>query len=439
MPTRYDPYSDPYSDRISQLIRARGDIAARQAMESGEIWGRGFQNILGQVGAGIQQYGQAREQKRQAEEMSKRDAVWTSYIESGEWQQDPAKAYGVARRIWGPKAGEQMAGLEAVSKMTSESRGKANPEEDRKNLGALATAANAMGDPALVRIWPGLRAAVMKNHPEIQLPEEYDSSLRDQLIKPIAEAYGPPKKTAVVKGALVEEATGKPIYTAPEEVKRHLVTVPGPGGQPVQRLATEEELAAGIPTYQKPEKREQTLAEKVAEEEALTAARARGTASVAGGKPPTEGQTKAAGFYDRALAAEQVVKALEAAGKGKPGFWESWTPDKMLPDDRRQYLQAQRDFTISHLRPESGAAISKEEYAEDAKTYFPQHGDSQTVINQKAAARKAILDSLKAQSGTAVTAPAIPNVPKVTTESDYNKLPSGAEYTDPAGIRRRKR
>ena len=83
MPRGYDPYNDPYSDRIGELIRARGDIAARQSLESGDIWGRGIQNIAGQLGAGVQQYAQQREQQKQAEELSKRDAVWTSYIESG--------------------------------------------------------------------------------------------------------------------------------------------------------------------------------------------------------------------------------------------------------------------------------------------------------------------------------------------------------------------
>jgi hypothetical protein len=439
MPRRYDPYNDPYSDRIGELIRARGDIAARQALESGDIWGRGIQNIAGQLGAGVQQYAEQREEKRKAEEMSKRDEVWTSYIESGAWQKDPAKAYGIARKIWGPDAGKQMEGLAAVSKMATEGRAKEDPEEDRKRLGAMFTALKGMGDPAVAKLYPSIRALMLKNYPEAEIPEQYDPSMREQYINPIAEAYGGPKKTTEVKGALVTD-TGEVVYQAPPEVKTHLVTVPGPNG-PMQRLATEEELAAGVPSYQKPEKREQTLAEKVAEEEALTAARARGTASVAGvagGKPPTEGETKAAGFYDRAFKAEQVVKGLEAAGKGKPGFWESWTPDKMLPEDRRLYLQAQRDFTISHLRPESGAAISKEEYAEDAKTYFPQHGDSQAVIDQKAAARKTILDSLKAQGARALAATATPGVPKITSKADFDALPSGTEFIAPDGTRRRK-
>ena len=452
MPRGYDPYNDPYSDRIGELIRARGDIAARQSLESGDIWGRGIQNIAGQLGAGVQQYAQQREQQKQAEELSKRDAVWTSYIESGEWQKDPNKALGISKRIWGPDYKEHFGALKAADELIQSQGGKKDPERTIKNLGAMAASYSGLGEGGKDKIYPAIRALAMQNMPELQMPEARDPAY-DEVIGQFAAQFGPAKKTAVVGKALVEEATGKEIYKAPEEVKKHLVTVPGPGGQPVQRLASEEELATGVTQYQKPEAAAAPTLQQVtvtgpdgqpmlavfnpktgkytdASGSPITAPKP----SAAAARPPTEGETKAAGFYDRALKAEQVVKVLEAAGKGKPGFWESWTPDKMLPEDRRLYLQAQRDFTISHLRPESGAAISKEEYAEDAKTYFPQHGDSQAVINQKAAARKAILDSLEAQGGKAVKTTPVGAPPPPTASPKVGAVEEGYRYKggDPA-------
>jgi hypothetical protein len=280
-----------------------------------------------------------------------------------------------------------------------------------------------MGDPAVAKLYPSIRALMLKNYPEAEIPEQYDPSMREQYINPIAEAYGAPKKTAVVGKVLVEEATGKELYRAPEEVKRHLVTVPGPNG-PMQRLATEEELAAGVPTYQKPEKREQTLAEKVAEEEALTAARARGTASVGGGKPPTEGERKTAGYFTSVKAGEEKATQFEN-DKSKdiePGFFENLLP-KAVPEsvkdpDRKAYLQAQREFS-RHLRPESGGEIRADEYLQDAITYFKQRGDSDELVKQKQEARKRVLAGLEAQGGRAITGP-------ITVTA-----PNGAVYTFP--------
>jgi hypothetical protein len=51
---------------------------------------------------------------------------------------------------------------------------------------------------------------------------------------------------------IVESITAIPKVEPP---KKHLVTTVGPRGEPLRRLATEEELATGVPEYREPEKR----------------------------------------------------------------------------------------------------------------------------------------------------------------------------------------
>lgn len=56
--------------------------------------------------------------------------------------------------------------------------------------------------------------------------------------------------------------------------------------------------------------------------------------------------------------------------------------------EQRQYLQAQLDFMIPHLRDQSGAVINADEYSTEAMQYFPITGDDEQTVRQKRAARK---------------------------------------------------
>lgn len=56
--------------------------------------------------------------------------------------------------------------------------------------------------------------------------------------------------------------------------------------------------------------------------------------------------------------------------------------------EQRQYLQAQLDFMIPHLRDQSGAVINADEYTTEAMQYFPITGDDSESIKQKRNARR---------------------------------------------------
>lgn len=73
------------------------------------------------------------------------------------------------------------------------------------------------------------------------------------------------------------------------------------------------------------------------------------------------------------------------------------------PAQTQQYKQAAETWIRSKLRKESGAAIGKDEMEQEFRTYFPQVGDSDTVITQKAAARQIATDAMKKSAGKSYT------------------------------------
>jgi hypothetical protein len=56
------------------------------------------------------------------------------------------------------------------------------------------------------------------------------------------------------------------------------------------------------------------------------------------------------------------------------------------------------------LRKESGAAISPSEFANEAQKYFPQPGDTDSVIRQKQNARETAIKALEIQAGPGANA-----------------------------------
>ncbi len=120
-------------------------------------------------------------------------------------------------------------------------------------------------------------------------------------------------------------------------------------------------------------------------------------------KPITEFQGKQAQFASRA---EQANKNYQTAGIN-PSLTSRTIGDSMvgnmaLDDKTQQALQAEKEFVqTAVLRADSGAAISKSEYEQYGKVFFPRPGDSPAVIKQKAEARQSAIDGLKGSAGQA--------------------------------------
>lgn len=117
-----------------------------------------------------------------------------------------------------------------------------------------------------------------------------------------------------------------------------------------------------------------------------------------------EDQAKSAGFTDRMAQANPQIQQNEAAGTS----WGQAALDSiplvgnaLISDERQRLDQAQRNFINAQLRRESGAAISESEFQNARKQYFPQPGDSDTVLKQKAQNRQTATEAMQRASGAA--------------------------------------
>lgn len=108
-----------------------------------------------------------------------------------------------------------------------------------------------------------------------------------------------------------------------------------------------------------------------------------------GGKPLTEGQSKALLFGTRMQASNKILEDLEKAGKlfstpgANAGYGIGAAVNLVNSKEGQQLDQAKRDFLNAVLRRESGAVIAEPEFASGDRQYFPQIGDSKEVIAQK--------------------------------------------------------
>ncbi len=126
---------------------------------------------------------------------------------------------------------------------------------------------------------------------------------------------------------------------------------------------------------------------------------------LANNKPPKEAtadERTSAMFATRAKDAAKLALDIENSGY-EPASYGAAVRTTELPliggtplakSDDRSYDQSKRSFISAVLRKESGAAISPQEYANEAKKYFPQAGDGPQQIAQKAAERERAIQTL---------------------------------------------
>ncbi len=93
------------------------------------------------------------------------------------------------------------------------------------------------------------------------------------------------------------------------------------------------------------------------------------------------------------------------------------------PSPKQQQIeQAQRDFVNAVLRQESGAVISPSEFDNAQKQYFPQPGDSQAVIKQKARNRETAIRGLEIAAGPGLQQPGAAAPPPASGAPDVQSL-----------------
>jgi len=90
---------------------------------------------------------------------------------------------------------------------------------------------------------------------------------------------------------------------------------------------------------------------------------------------------------------EKLEQGVSGAMNVLPGYLGGPNAAQQATD------QARRNFVTAVLRKESGAAISPSEFANEAQKYFPQPGDTDSVIRQKQHARETAIKALEIQAG----------------------------------------
>lgn len=116
----------------------------------------------------------------------------------------------------------------------------------------------------------------------------------------------------------------------------------------------------------------------------------------------TESEGRSTGFFGRGVESDKIISDLESQGTS---LWNKTAGSVPIvgnfarSSDAQKYDQARRNFINAVLRRESGAVISPEEFANAEQQYFPQPGDGEDVIKQKADNRKTTIQGLKVSSG----------------------------------------
>jgi len=120
----------------------------------------------------------------------------------------------------------------------------------------------------------------------------------------------------------------------------------------------------------------------------------------------TEGQSNAGLYADRMRSAEAVLSnpKISSAGMDVKQVAKDKIPligNFLVSDEYQQSDQAKRNFINATLRRESGAVITPPEFANANRQYFPQPGDSEAVLLQKAQNRQEALDGISRAAGPA--------------------------------------
>lgn len=144
------------------------------------------------------------------------------------------------------------------------------------------------------------------------------------------------------------------------------------------------------------------------------------TTVIPAGKANTQ-ELNNAGFYQRMVQADKDLSSLEKQGYDPTNIRDKLTAGGTLnalsSDNGQKYHQAAMNWVRANLRKESGAAIGAAEAEQEFRNYFPQIGDSDAVIAQKAQMRQVVEEAMRTASGPAIGRPAQSQPQQATTSS----------------------
>lgn len=282
VPERYD--NSAYTRSMSDLIRSAGDVQAQAALERGRNaanLGANIANIAGNVAGQIGSYyadeprreAQALEVQNRKDAMGRENAIRdvTKLVPPGEdGRPNLAQMAQEIQRI------DPIAALDFYKAADAQTQNQLAMEADRTNklakmLMGFAADTKKLSPPERQAMYTSVREQALSSglaKPE-DIPERYSPAFVSQMravIEPLDSLFKRMDESAQKEGFTLSpgqtrfDAEGNTIAAvepAPDKPQTYKVTVAGPGGQPVDKLVTAEELAAGVPVYQAPDRASQ--------------------------------------------------------------------------------------------------------------------------------------------------------------------------------------
>ena len=128
-------------------------------------------------------------------------------------------------------------------------------------------------------------------------------------------------------------------------------------------------------------------------------------------RPPTEAQSKAAGFYSVAadglktveelepkISAEELLAIQKLPLDGVAGYFAA--PN--ISENAKRYLRAINQFIEAEVRDKSGAAVGREEYLIDKASYMLTQGETPMLAEDRRRSRRKVVDALATKAGPAL-------------------------------------
>lgn len=234
------------SRSIADLILRRGDIAAQRAARSGDIWANALAGLGQTIGGAVQQYGEQKDKQREEE----RVASFFSNV-----PEDPEALLQESVRVFGPEGVK-------IAKGTLDFRAQAQKA--------------AQGEIPTFEEFESSAQVLARMHEKAPQFVRDHWSTSAGVLGPGAQKY-----LGVTLAPEWSDEIGNALSAFAKDPNLISMTYRNKEGQEVTELVPEE---AGAMRVSEP-KPEPTLEEKLREKELMSAAAARGTASV---KPPTQ-------------------------------------------------------------------------------------------------------------------------------------------------------
>lgn len=244
-------------------------------------------------------------------------------------------------------------------------------------------------------------------------PYDYLTSEQREAAARYLEAGGDPEDVA----ALLAEAAFQP--PSQDQMMRETLGADDYARAMRINAGLEHGPAAPMTEYQRAmlDLRRQEMGMRQAEAQAAAEAAALGPARLSfeeAAAEATEGERRAAGFYERALNVGADLDAMLTAdrdGNGAPDFeglssnadWQAVnTPFERakLSAEEQKYITRARSWILAVVRDESGAQIPETEMDNYVRTLFPLPGDDPTTVAEKSRLRQGHVDALRIKAGS---------------------------------------